>query len=336
MKKLLKILKWTGISIGSLIVLILLTGLCFRLFNTAPQAPGKLVDVGGFNLHINSSGEKSNKPTLVIESGAGTPATAYHWLDKKLNNTIRVVRYDRAGLGYSDESNTPRDPKTVARELHTLLEKSGEHPPYIMAGHSLGGLHIRVFTQMYPDEVVGMVFLDSSHPDQQERMKMPVFDSMTTILKVYSVLADMGIVSAIDTLFGPLTTGEGLPSEINHEMSDILKNGKHLSGQIKEMEFLDTAFQQSKTTKDFGSIPVRVFTAAGEIPEINKKIMREFGMDPDTFQPKWFKLQKEIAETSTNGKQVNIDGNHFSIFTKEENADIICKEIRLLLRELGY
>jgi len=336
MKKIKQILKWTGITIGSLIVLILLTGLCFRLFNTAPQAPGKLVDVGGFNLHINSSGEKSNKPTLVIESGAGASAASYHWLDKKLNNTMRVVRYDRAGLGYSDESNTPRDPKTVVQELHSLLEKSGERPPYIMAGHSLGGLHIRVFTQLYPDEVVGMIFLDSSHPDQLKRMKMPAFDSMTPILQIYSVLADMGIVSAIDALFGPIMTGEGLPTDVNDEMADILKNGKHFRGQIKEMEFLGSAFQQSKTIRNFGSTPIRVFTAAGEIPEMNKVIMRKMGMNPDTFQPKWFKMQKEIAEISTNGKQINIDGNHFSIFTKEANADMICNEILILLRELGY
>jgi len=331
-----KILKWIALTIGSIIVLILLTGLCFRLFNTAPQAPGKLVAINGVYLHINSSGELSGKPTLVIESGAGTPSTTYHWLDKKLKSTIRVVRYDRAGLGYSDESNTPRDPKTVAQELHELLEKSGERPPYIMVGHSLGGLHIRVFTQLYPNEVVGMIFLDSSHPDQLERMKMPAFDSMTPILQIYSVLADIGIISAIDTFFGPIMTGEGLPTEVNNELADILKNGKHFRGQINEMEFLDIAFQQSKTTKDFNSIPIRVFTAAEEIPEMNKKIMRKMGMDPDTFQPEWFKMHKEIAELSTNGKQISIDGNHFSIFTKEENAEIICKEIRQLLSEIGY
>lgn len=128
-----KIFKWIGISIGSLLLLIILTGLCLRLFSSKPQPPGELVDIGGFKLHINSTGAKNNKPTLVIEAGAGGHSEYYYWLSEGLKDSLRVVRYDRAGIGYSELSDGPRDPETIARELHTLLKEVGESPPYIMA-----------------------------------------------------------------------------------------------------------------------------------------------------------------------------------------------------------
>jgi len=318
-----KILKWVGVSIGSLLLLIVLAGLGFRLGTPTPQPPGKLVDVGGYQLHINSAGEKSNKPTVVLETGQGLPTEHYHWLSESLKDSLRVIRYDRAGIGYSDLSHTPRDPATIARELHTLLEKAGESPPYILAGHSFGGLFIRVFAQLYPDEVVGMVFLDASHPDQRERLNFSERKDMSKILSTVAVLADMGIIGPLDRFNGSMLYVEDFPKEINDRFYDYTNNGKYFRGLREEVKWDQAAYDQSRMTKDFGSLPIRVFTA-------NKKYS---GKEAN---PEWVKLQREIADLSTAGEQILVDGHHNSIYTTEANAKIIGQEIIALVGELGY
>lgn len=326
----LKVLKWIGLSVGFLLMLIILAGLCLRLFGPKPQPPGKLVDIGGFKLHINSTGEKSNKPTLVIEAGAGLPGGHYYWLSEGLKDSMRVVRYDRAGIGYSDLSNTPRDPKTIGRELHTLLEKAGESPPYILAGHSFGGLFIRVFTELYPDEVVAMVFLDSSHPDQRERLNLPPHRDIIWILNTVAVLGDLGVLSLADRTIGPLLPGMGLPEEITDSFLDYSANGKYIRGLIQEEEWEHTVYNQSRETSKFGSLPIRVFTATIR----HKEGLQKHGIDPEQYQAEFVKMHGEIVDLSTDGQQMLINGHHNSIYTKKENADIICKEIIQLLEEL--
>ena len=331
MKIIKKVLKWIGLSIGSLLLLIILTGLCFRLFSPKPQPPGELVDIGGFKLHINSMGEKNNKPTLVIEGGAGAPSEYYYWLGEGLKDNMRVVRYDRAGIGYSELSNTPRDPETIARELHTLLEESGEKPPYIMAGHSYGGHYIRVFTQLYPDEVAAMFFLDSPHPDIGKRLNMPPSPSyVNTIFKSGAILGDLGIIDLFVKTVGPILRAPGLPEEVTDRYQDYSLNGKYLWGYLEEEKGHSALVEMARKASDFGSLPIRVFSGT----HLNKKALQEMGLDPEKIRSEREKMQQEIADISTNGKLFFLDGGHITIFTKKENADVICQEVIQLLGEL--
>jgi pimeloyl-ACP methyl ester carboxylesterase len=321
MKIIRKVLKWIGLSVGALLMLIILAGLVFRIFSPEPTPPGKLVDIGGFKLHINSTGEKSNQPTVVIETGQALPSEHYHWLSEGLKDSLRVVRYDRAGIAYSDLSHTPRDPTTIARELHALLEASGESPPYILVGHSFGGLFIRVFTQLYPDEVKAMVFIDSSHPDQRERLHFPEQKDVSWMLSTAAFLADMGILGLFDRLNGSILYAEDLPDEVNNRFYDYTLDGKYYRGYREEIKWEDSVYDQSRETTNFGSLPIRVFTA-------NKKY------NGAEAKPEWVKLQREMADLSTDNKHLLVDGHHNSIYTTKENANIICREIIQLLRVL--
>lgn len=330
MKIFLKILKWIGLIVGSILMLIVLAGLIFRIFATQPPAPGELVEVEDFKLHLNAAGEKSNKPTLVIEGGLGVPSDHYHWLSETLKDSMRVVRYDRAGIVYSDASQTPRDAETVVRELHTLLEKAGESPPYILAGHSMGGLFIRVFAQLYPDEVAGLVFLDSSHPDFRERLNFPPPPSKEGLLKTLALVADMGVLPLFDRLIGPLLAAEGLPQDVNDRALGYTYNGKYLRAVLREDQASASVFKRAKTAKDFGPMPIRVFAAH----ERQIQAYHRYGIDPDWAIAETMKMQQELADLSTAGKLLTINGNHNSIYTKKENATIICQEILHLLHEI--
>lgn len=331
--------KWIGLSVGLLLALILLAGLSFRWLSTGPPEPiGELVDVGGFSLHIQSSGERNKKPTIVIEGGAGTSSEYYHWLSEGLKDSVRVVRYDRAGLGYSDTGNTPRNAETIARELHELLEKAGESAPYILVGHSIGGTFIRVFAAKYPDELVAMVFLDPTHPEYMEPLHATQesffeYKSMIWTLQISALAGDIGLLGLSNWITGRTVISEnGLPDDINNRMQHFLEDGKHLRGLVQEVKNYHTNLKQASEANDLRSIPIRIFTAT----EIDQKVFRQKGRDPHKVLSERIQALQEFAEQSPDGEQILIDANHTTLCTKKEHADIICSEIYDLLVTLDY
>ena len=216
-----KVMRWLGFSLATVLSLALLIGLSYKVLGPEAHEPmGKLVDVGGFKMHINPAGMRTDRPTLVIEGGGGLASEYYHWLNEGLKDSMRVVRYDRAGIGYSEASGAPRDLETIARELHTLLEKAGEKPPYIMAGHSMGGPYISVYNQLYPEEVEALVFIDPTHPERVERLGLMtsssfIFKAMVMSYRAMGFLADVGLLGLYDRYGSPIIPMEGLPEEID-------------------------------------------------------------------------------------------------------------------------
>ncbi len=131
------------------------------------------VDVGGRALFIACEG--TGRPTVMMETGFSDAGLVWgRALIRRVAGLSRVCVYDRAGLGYSDPRRDPTDSGKVSAELHTLLSGAGIAPPYVLVGHSIGGLHARVFDHDHRGEVRGVVLVDSSHPDQflraQERL----------------------------------------------------------------------------------------------------------------------------------------------------------------------
>jgi pimeloyl-ACP methyl ester carboxylesterase len=127
-----------------------------------------LVDVGGYKLHVVCFGTGS--PTVVLESGMGDTHDVWSKVILEVKQTTRVCAYDRAGLGQSDPSPTkPRTSLDMVKDLHTLLTNARIEGPFVLVGHSIGGFIVRLYASQYPDEVVGMVLVDSAHPDQSSR-----------------------------------------------------------------------------------------------------------------------------------------------------------------------
>ncbi len=330
MKVAIKILKWLVFSVLILLIVVVLSGLVFLLATPAASAPqGKLIDIGGFRLHINSAGEKSAKPTLVIEAGGGLPTEFYYWIDQGLRDSMRVVRYDRAGLGHSDPCRSARDPETIAHELHQLLEIAGESPPYILMGHSLGGPYLRVFAELYPEEVVAMFFLDATHPDHVELNNAPkqtdlIYKLYMVSIGVEAFLADVGVIALYDKIFGTPYFAEGLPDEKNRLIKEFLRSGKSFRTYKKEMEYYYHTLERSGEKEDFGSMPIREFSAVDK-----KRRPGTLKNDSDRVSK-----HKRYAQLSTNGKQIEIGANHVTIFSKKENAAIICDEVLDVMQEL--
>jgi len=125
--------------------------------------PGKLVDIGGYRLHLNCTG--TSGPAVVLIAGAGDFSFDWGLVQPDVSRFARVCSYDRAQLAWSDPGPTPRTMRQDAHELHTLLRAARIKAPYVLVGHSLGGLIARVYAEQYPDEVAGMVLVDSTHED---------------------------------------------------------------------------------------------------------------------------------------------------------------------------
>jgi len=151
----------------------------------ALAAGHRLVDVGGHRLDIKCTGTGS--PTVVLEPGLGETSSAMsRWIAPDVARTTRICIYDRAGHGLSEAA--PGNNADAARDLHRLLERSGVPGPYVIAGHSLGGLFALSYADRYPQQVAGIVLLDSMHPHQSNS-----FAGANSLLAVLPTLSRTGL-----------------------------------------------------------------------------------------------------------------------------------------------
>jgi len=135
------------------------------------------IDVGGHSLNLLIGGHGS--PAVILEGGFGEGIAGWSLVQKEIANFAQTVSYDRAGLGQSEPGPKPRSARQIATELHTALQNAGVKPPYVLVGHSLGGPYVRVFADLYPKEVAGMLLVDPSqeayddwtkaHPDGRQK-----------------------------------------------------------------------------------------------------------------------------------------------------------------------
>ena len=128
--------------------------------HSAYPMAGQLIDVGGHRLHLQCTG--SGSPTVVLQPGGGDMSSVMGWIAPAVAAHTRVCVYDSAGRGWSDTSDATQDGAQMMTDLHTLLHRGGVPGPYVLAGHSFGGLYVRIFAAQYPDEVAGMVLIDST------------------------------------------------------------------------------------------------------------------------------------------------------------------------------
>lgn len=149
---------------------------------------GKMVDVGGFKLHLQCTGAGS--PTVILENGLSDGVFGWNNVPQEITKFTRVCVYDRAGIGWSETSPTGRNVNQINKELHDLLQNAGEQKPFVFAGHSLGGLYLQNYANQYPEEIAGLVLIDSSHPDQPVRFPG---SSPVTLSRVLKIGAPFGI-----------------------------------------------------------------------------------------------------------------------------------------------
>jgi len=287
------------IWLGRIVILIIGLALVGAIYESLAEAadakayppPGQLVDVGGHRLHINCTGTGS--PTVIIEAGLGDWSTGWAWVQPEVAKTTQVCTYDRAGYGWSDPGPLPRNAEQFAKELHTLLHEANIPGPYVLVGHSLGGLTMRVFTGMYPSEVAGVVLIDSMSPRQFEQSSAnPVTqsDPQSHPFVIYPVLARVGLVRL---LARPLELVPNLPPEAEKAYLAGMSHPTYLQTYFgDESRGLPESEKQAEAVKSFGDLPLIVLTA-----ELNPI-------------PGWPEWQTELLQLSSNSQHLFAKSGH--------------------------
>jgi pimeloyl-ACP methyl ester carboxylesterase len=203
-------------------------------------APGQLVDVGGHRLHLHCTG--SGSPTVVLEPGAGASSSQLGLITPAVARDTRVCVYDRAGRGWSEPADTPQDAARTAADLHTALHRARVPGPFVLAGHSFGGLYALTFAARHPEEVVGMVLVDSTAPVAEPAGAAPAGRASSDLPDRLSALAS---ASARLGLGRPL----GAPT------------AQHLRSAVDEYLQGESSMRQAAALRDLGDTPLVVLTA---------------------------------------------------------------------------
>jgi len=168
-----KMKKWIKrivLSILFLLGITMLTGFVYEQISRHEQnkgisdTDGQYIDVGGHKLYCKIKGKGG--PTVVFESGLMSNHTSFANIQEDISKHTTTIVYDRAGLLLSERGNNPKDANAMSDELYQLLQEAKLPKPYIMVGHSFGGIVLRPFIEKYANEIKGVVFVDVSHPDQ--------------------------------------------------------------------------------------------------------------------------------------------------------------------------
>ncbi len=273
--------------------------------------PGQLVDVGGYRMHMQCSGTaQPGGPTVILEAGGGMASPSWAWVQSAVAATTRVCAYDRAGYGWSDPGPAPRDARQITHELHTLLERAAITGPYVLVGHSIGGLYMRVYAAQYPNEVAGLVLVDASHPDQLARS--PALraeqEGSQRMLQFAPLLARLGVIRISGMLE---SMASGLPAQQQAQMSAFLANPQQLDAMLAEMAAWEMTTTQTRGAGNMGARPLVVVTAGADSSQ------------------DWPMLQAELSALSSNsGHQIVGPATHVSLLNAQADANVTSAAIR--------
>jgi pimeloyl-ACP methyl ester carboxylesterase len=262
-----------------------------------------LVSVDGRKMHIDCTGQGS--PTVILDSGLGDTYLSWQKVQPEIARFVHVCSYDRAGLGYSDPSPQPRTSRVIAQELHELLQAAHIAPPYILVGHSMGGYDVRVYAGLYRGEVAGMVLVDASHPDQENRLP--------------SELKSMEGTWNREATFLEYATPFGIPRLLGLCDDNVAVRAAECNWhtereKIAEMKTFSQSAAEAGSVTSLGDIPLVVLSHDPDKPSA------EFPADLATSTNQaWEKMQEELGHLSTRGTQsIAKNSSHYIPFDRPE------------------
>jgi len=280
--------------------------------------PGELVtsDDHGARLHLHTQGRQhrqNNPDTPVVLLDAGTPgfSAQWGWIQPAIAEFATVVSYDRPGLGWSDPRHDagPHDPRDTAKHLHAALQKLGLPGPYLLVGHSYGGLTSRLFAATYPEAIIGMVLVDPSHPDQGSRLGVgdPSMWFMAPLAHIGALR--LGVATGLfDDMIGDL------PERHADEASALFVQPGQWSTVQQELAAWSDIASQLEQAKTLGDLPLTVLTAGtGSLDG-------------------WHQLHEELAALSSRGSHTTVpEATHLSLLTDRDHSRACIDAVRTTL-----
>ncbi len=266
------------------------------------QPVGRLIEVDGSNVHLNCTG--NGAPTVVFESGMGDSSASWSEIQPEIAKTNRVCSYDRVGILWSDRRSESVTATGIVARLHNVLALASEVPPYVMVGHSLGGSLVRLYAGHYPQDVVGVVLIDSSHPDQEDRFS-PEVNEVNDIKGMDRALMSVKAATGIMRL----SQRDPYEEIIYEDLADMYYQPQSMPAVFAEMDASHQIHADAGQTTTFGDLPLIVLSAGRKPtrlpPEITPALWSQFEKTNSD-------LQTELAALSTRGEQrIIADASHY-------------------------
>jgi pimeloyl-ACP methyl ester carboxylesterase len=261
--------------------------------------PGHLYDVNGHRLHMNCTGTGS--PTVVLNNGTGEISQSWARITPAIAATTRVCAYDRAGQAWSDGAQHPQDSRAIATDLHALLNAAGEHGPYLIVGHSLGGIYGMAFAAQYPNDVAGLVLLDSSTPEQFTTL--PDYPSdYTMIQRTYGILPSIARLG-VGRLFSS-GAFSSLPQPAAGQVRAFGTSSRGLENARDDSSTYRVSFREAQALRTLNGKPLVVLTATGSIADTAG----------------WSAAQDKLATLSSNALHSLADTSHAGMLEDARGA----------------
>ena len=284
--------------------------------------PGRLVDVGGYKMHIYCTGQGA--PAVILDSGLGDSFTSWRKVQPQIAQYTRVCSYDRAGLGYSDPSPSSRTSKDIAQELYRLLHNAGIPAPVVIVGHSVAGYDVRLYASLYRNEVAGVILVDSSHPDQDRRFPAALKEMEAGVdheLEIETFLMPFGIPRLFASR-DPTGCCHNTPADraARCNLNSVRE------GQAEFRSFSESA-AQAAATGSLGNIPLVVLSHDPEQPEPG--IPADLGKAIDDA---WGKMQQELAQLS--GQSMRTIAKNSGHYIQLDRPDVVVEAIRNVVGQI--
>lgn len=302
-----------------------------------PPAPGKLIDVGGYSLHLYCTGEGG--PAVILDAGLGDWSINMANLQEQIAEFTQVCTYDRAGYGWSEEGPEPRTSQQIVDELAALLENGEVEPPYILAGHSFGGVNVMMFAAQHPELVEAVVLLDASHPEQMDALNAEVPEIVAleeSAAVAYQSMLEMAEAGApvpqeLLDAFRP----QGITDEQFEIWSQVAVQPKGLRAMIGEMESLNDSLAQAQEIDTLGDIPLVVIAHGVKLGDMmTDEDLAAMGVTReimDTYEALWRGFQEDYLTYSTDSTLIIADESHHYVYVTQ--PDLVVEAIQELISD---
>ncbi len=291
--------------------------------------PGRLVNVGNHSMHIHCLG--TGTPTVVLEAGVQFWSSQWYWVYRRVAEGTRVCAYDRSGLGWSEPGPGPYDGESMARELRALLGNATESSPYVLVGHSLGGMLVRIYYRLFPDEVAGLVLVDPGIPTEFFEPGEDLESTCGWRCSAARVAASLGVFR---WMYAGIMTNPEYPAAVVPQTRTLLGTPAATYAATRTLSRIGRTAAQTMANDDLDAVPLVILRS------------QDFGLDEDvdeeTLQRRRVRRQRilagmrEILDLSSRSRgPIVVEGsNHESLIMYDRHARIVSEEIDEIVRSI--